>query len=214
MGVTVIEIAGGSSNNPSPPPPLVKGVGTKGLGKEKFKVPNYLALQREIYRQLSRKVRKIAKFSTALKALLGMEKVKISPIGKLTAIIMAAKVEQYIAQTCKIQHSFTCVFRSKLPKNCTNRTFRCVSTIYYSFRSASHSCGSDEGSLQPSLWLTKFRSTLQKLTKCSTVLHAPLGIAPIECFVEFLQYIALYSQPATHVVVMSEAYSHHYGCQS
>ena len=127
---------------------------------------------------------------------------------------MAAKVEQYIAETCKMQHSFKCAFRS-----CINRTFHSVSTIYCSFHSASHSSGSDEGSLQPLLWLPKLNSILQKLAKWSTALHEPLGvryvrIAPIEFFVEFLQYTALSAQPATHVAVMREAYSHHYGCQS
>ena len=68
-------------------------------------------------------MRKIEKFSTSLNALLGVEKVKISLIGKLTAIIMAAEVEQYIAETRKIQHSFTFAFRTKVPKNCANRIF-------------------------------------------------------------------------------------------
>ena len=122
---------------------------------------------------------------------------------------MAAKVEQYIAETCKMQHSFACTFRS-----CANRIFHSVSTIYCSFHSASHSCGSDEGSLQPSLWLPKLSSILQKLAKCSTALHGPFGVAPIEFFNQFLQYTALSTQPATHVAVMTEAYSHHYGCQS
>ena len=122
---------------------------------------------------------------------------------------MAAKVEQYIAETCKMQHSFVCTFRSG-----ANRIFRSVCTIYCSFHSASHSCGSDEGSLLPSLWLPKLSSILQKLAKCSTALYAPLGVAPIEFFVEFLQYTALFTQPATHVAVMRESYSHHYGCQS
>ena len=96
---------------------------------------------------------------------------------------MAAKVEQYIGKTCKMKHSFACTFR-----NCANRIFRSVSIIYCSFHSASHSCGSDEGSLQRSLWLPKFNSILQKLAKCSTALHGLLGVAPIEFFVEFLQY--------------------------
>ena len=122
---------------------------------------------------------------------------------------MAAKVDQYIAETCKIQYSFAWAFRS-----CTIRIFHSVSTIYRSFHSASHSCGSDEGSLQPSLWLPKLSSILQKLAKCSTALHGPLGVAPIEFFAQFLQYTALSTQPATHVAVMREAYSHHYGCQS
>ena len=128
---------------------------------------------------------------------------------------MAAKVEQYIAETCKMQHSFTCIFTSKVC--CANRIFRSVSTIYCSFHSASHSCGSDEGSLQPSLWLPKLSSILQKLAKCSTALHASSQVryvSPIEFFVQFLQYTALSTQPATHVAVMREAYSHHYGCQS
>ena len=125
---------------------------------------------------------------------------------------MAAKVEQYIAETCKMQHSFAWAFRS-----CANRIFHSVSTIYCSLHSASHSCGSDEGSLQPSLWLPKLSSILQKLAKCSRALHASSRVryvAPIEFFVEFLQYTALSTQPATHVAVMKEAYSHHYGCQS
>ena len=129
--------------------------------------------------------------------------------GKLTAIIMAAKVEQYIAETCKMQPIFPWAFTS-----CANRIFHSVSTIYCSFHSASHSCGSDEGSLQPSLWLPKLTSILQKLAKCSPALHGPLEIAPTEFFVQFLQYTALSTQPATHVAVMREAYSHHYGCQS
>ena len=104
---------------------------------------------------------------------------------------MVAKVEQYIVETCKMQHSFTRTFRGKVYKNCANIIFCLVSIIYCSFHSASHSCGSDEGSLQPSLWLPKLNSILQKLAKCSTALHAPLGvryvrIAPIEFFVEFL----------------------------
>ena len=125
---------------------------------------------------------------------------------------MAAKVEQYIAETCKMQHSYAWAFRS-----CANSIFHSVSAIYCSFHSASHSCGSDEGSLQPSLWLTWLNSILQKLAKCSTALRASSRVryvAPIEFFVEFLQYTALSAQPATHVAVMREAYSHHYGCQS
>ena len=126
---------------------------------------------------------------------------------------MAAKVKQYIAETCKMQHSVTCIFTSKVC--CANRIFSSVSTIYCSFHSGSHSCGSDEGSLQPSLWLPKLSSIiLQKLAKCSTALHGPLIVAPIEFFTQFLQYTALSTQPATHVAVMREAYSHHYGCQS
>ena len=122
---------------------------------------------------------------------------------------MADMVEQHIAETCKMQHSYACTFRS-----CANRIFHSVSKIYRSFHSTSHSCGSDEGSLQPSLWLPKLSSILQKLAKCSTALHAPLGVAPIEFFTQFLQYTTLSTQPATHVAVMREAYSHHYGCQS
>ena len=128
---------------------------------------------------------------------------------------MAAKVEQYIAETYKMQQSLTCIFTSKVC--CANRIFRSVSTIYCSFHSASHSCGSDEGSFQPSLWLPKLSSILQKLAKCSTALHASSRVryvAPTEFFVQFLQYTALSTQPATHVAVMREAYSHHYGCQS
>ena len=96
--------------------------------------------------------------------------------GKLTAIIMAAKVELYIAETCKIKQSFTSSFRSKVCKNCANRIFCLVSIINCAFHSASHSCGSDEGSLQPSLWPPKLSSILQKLAKCSPALHAPLGV--------------------------------------
>ena len=129
--------------------------------------------------------------------------------GKLTAIIMAAKVEQYIAEANKMQHSFAWAFRI-----CANRIFISVSTIYCFFHLASHSCGSDEGSLQPSLWLPNLSSILQKLAKCSTTFHRPLGFTPIEFFTQFLQYTALSTQPATHVAVMREAYSHHYGCQS
>ena len=132
---------------------------------------------------------------------------------------MAAKVEQYIVETRKMQHSFTCTFRGNVCKNCANIIFCLVSIIYCTFHSASHSCHSDDGSLQSSLWLPKLNSILRKLEKCNTALHAPLGvryvrIAPIEFFVEFLQYPALSAQPATHVAVMREAYSHHYGCQS
>ena len=129
--------------------------------------------------------------------------------GKLTAIINAAKVEQYIAETCKMQHSYTWAFRI-----CANRIFHSVSTIYCSLHSANHSCGSDEGSLQPSLWLPNLSSILQKLTKCSTALLRSLGFAPIEFFTQFLQYTSLSTKPATHMAVMREAYSHHYGCQS
>ena len=125
---------------------------------------------------------------------------------------MAAKVEQYIVETCKIQHSFAYFFRSH-----TKRFFHSVSAIYCSFHSASHSCRSDEGSLQPSLWLPKLSSILQKFAKCSRALHAFSRVryfAKIEFFFQFLQYTALSTQPATHVAVMWEAYSHHYGCQS
>ena len=184
---------------------------------------------------------------------------------------MAAKVEQYIPEYCKMQQSFRCILMNK--EFCANRIFRSVSTIYCSFHSASHSCGSDEGSLQPSLWLPKLSSILQKLAKCSTSLHGPMGVVPIDFFysvsaiycsfhsashscgsdegslqpslwlpklssilkklprcstslhghlevvpivflTQFLQYTALFTQPATHVAVMMEAYSHHYGCQS
>ena len=130
---------------------------------------------------------------------------------------MAAKVERYIVESCKMKHSFTCTFRSKVCKNCANIIFCLVSIIYCTFHSASHSCGSDEGSLPPSLWLPKLSSILQKLAKCSTALHASSRVryvAPIEFFIQFLQYTALSTQPATHVAVMREAYSHHYGCQS
>ena len=118
MGVTVFEITGGQAV-----PPFGKRWGTKRLGKGRVKVSNYLSLWREIFRHLSRKLRKIAKFSTSLNALLRADEVKISPIEKITAIIMAAKVEQYIAETCKIQHRFTFAFRTKVPKSCANRIF-------------------------------------------------------------------------------------------
>ena len=108
-----------------------------------------------------------------------------------------------------MQDSFACAFRI-----CANRTFHSVSEIYSSFHSASHSCGCDEGSLQPSLWLPKLSSILEKPAKCRTALHAPLGFARIEHFTQFLKYTAFSTQPATHVAVMREAYSHHYGCQS
>ena len=116
---------------------------------------------------------------------------------------MAAKVQQYIAETCKMQHSFAWAFRI-----CANRIFHSISTIYCSFHSASHSCGSDEGSLQPSLWLTKVSSILLKLAKCSKALNAPVGVASIELFTQFLQYTSFSTQPATHVAVMMEASSH------
>ena len=125
---------------------------------------------------------------------------------------MAVKVEQYIPKTCKMQQSFTCFFTSKV--HCANRVFPSVSAIYSSFNSASHSGGSDEGSLHPSLWLQKLGSILQKLAKCRTALHGLLRVAPIEFFTHFLQFTALSTQQATHVAVMREAYSHHYGCQS
>ena len=131
--------------------------------------------------------------------------------GKLAAIIMAAKAEQHIAETCKMQQSFTCIFTSKVFR--ANGIFHSVSTIFWSFHSASHSCGSDDGSLQPSLWLPKLSSILQKLAKCSTALHRPLGFVPIDFFTQFLQYAALSTLRATHVAVMREAYSHHNGCQ-
>ena len=124
---------------------------------------------------------------------------------------MAPEVGQYITETCKMQQSFRCIFTSKVC--CANRIFHSVSTRYSSFHSASHSCDSDEGSLRPTLWLPKLSSILQKLAKCSTALHGPLGIAPIDFFTQFLQYTALSTQPATHVAVMREACSHHYGCQ-
>ena len=93
---------------------------------------------------------------------------------KLTAIIMDAKNEQYLAETCKMQHSFAFAFRS-----CAHRFFHSVSAIYCSFHSASHSCGSDEGTLHTILCLQKFSSILQKLEKCSTTLHGHLGALPI-----------------------------------
>ena len=92
--------------------------------------------------------------------------------------------------------------------------FCSVSTIYSCFHSASHSCGSDYGSLQPLLWLPRLSSMLLKLVKCSTSLNRPLGVPPIEFFTQFVRYTALSTQPANHVAVMGEAYSHHYGCQS
>ena len=132
--------------------------------------------------------------------------------GKLTAIIMANKIEQYIAETWKMQQNITCIFTSKVFR--ANGIFHSVFTIYWSFQSACHSCSSDEGSLQASLWLPKLSSILQKLAKCSTALDTPLGFAPIDYFTQFLQYTDLSTQPATHVAVMREAYSHHYGSQS
>ena len=90
----------------------------------------------------------------------------------------APKVEQYIAETCKMQQSFRSIFMGKLC--CANRIFCSVSTIYCSFHLASHSCGSDEGSLQPSLWLPKLSNILQNLAKCRTTSHGPLRVAPIE----------------------------------
>ena len=92
--------------------------------------------------------------------------------------------------------------------------FYSVAAIYRSFHSASHSCGSDEGSLQTSIWLPKLSSILQKPAKCSTSLDGPLGVVRIEFFAQFLQYTALSTQPATHVAVMRKAHSHHYGSQS
>ena len=127
---------------------------------------------------------------------------------------MAAEIEQYIVETRKMQHNFTRTFRGKVCKNCAYIIFCLVSIIYCTFHSASHSCGSDEGSLQPSLWLPKLSSILQKLAKCSTALNVPLGVVSIELFTQLLQYTAFSTQPATHVAVMREAYSHHYGCQS
>ena len=128
---------------------------------------------------------------------------------------MAAKVEQYIAETWKMLQSFTCIFMSKV--HCAHRIWLSFSTIYCSLNAANHSCGSDEGSLQPSLWQPKLSSILQKLAKCCRALFASSlvsYIAPIEFVFHLLQYTALSTQPATHVAVMREAYSHHYGCQS
>ena len=132
---------------------------------------------------------------------------------------MAPKVKQYIVGSCKMQHSFTRTFRGKVCKNCANRFLCCVSIIYCFFHSASHSCGSDEGSLQPSLWLPKLRRILQKLPKCSTALHGPFTSKVRENFTKrsfcsFLQYTVFSTEPATHVAVMREAYSHQYVCQS
>ena len=110
-----------------------------------------------------------------------------------------------------MQHSFASAFRS-----CAERFVHSDSAIYCSFHSASYSRGSDEGSLQPSLWLPKLSSILQKLAKCSTALHASSQVryvAPIEFLNQFLQYTALSNQPATHLAVMREAYSHHCGFQ-
>ena len=121
---------------------------------------------------------------------------------------MAAKVGQYIAETCKVQHSFPWAFRS-----CTSKTFHSVSTIYGSFYSASHSCGSDQEA-NIHYYDSKVEKHITETCKSSTALHGPLGVAPIELFTQFLQYTALSTQPATHVAVMREAYSHHYSCQS
>ena len=96
---------------------------------------------------------------------------------------MAAKIEQYLAEACKMLQRFTCIFMSKVC--CANRIFRSVSTIYCSFHSARHSCGRDEGRLQPSLGLKTLSSILQKLAKCSKVLHGHLGFVPIEFFTQF-----------------------------
>ena len=71
MGVGVFEIAGGQADQL-----LVKGGGTKMLGKGRVKVSNYLELWREIFRHLSRKLKRSAKFTTSLNALLGAEEVK------------------------------------------------------------------------------------------------------------------------------------------
>ena len=125
---------------------------------------------------------------------------------------MAAKVEQYIAETCKMKETFTCIFTTNVC--CANRIIMLSLYNILLLHSASHSCGSDEGSLQPSLWLKKLRSILQTFAKCSKALHGPLGVKPTDFFTQFLQYTALSTQPATHVAVMREAYGHHYGCQS
>ena len=63
----------------------------------------------------------------------------------------------------------------------------------------------DEGSLQPSLWLPKLSSILQKLAKCSAALNESLGeryvrIAPQGFFAGFLKYAALPAHPATHML--------------
>ena len=54
------------------------------------------------------------------------------------------------------------------------------------------------------------RAVLEKLSKYSTALQAPLRvkylrIVPMQIFVKFLKYTALSAQPATHVAVMNEA---------
>ena len=36
---------------------------------------------------------------------------------------MATKVEQYIAETCKMEHNFTWMFKSKVRQNCANSIF-------------------------------------------------------------------------------------------
>ena len=79
-----------------------------------------------------------------------------------------------------MQDSFTCFFTSKVC--CANRIFRSVSRIYCSFHLASSSCRSVERSLQSSLWLPKLSSILQKLAKCSTSFHGPMGVVPIDFF--------------------------------
>ena len=89
-----------------------------------------------------------------------------------------------------------------------------VSAIYCSFHSARNSFGSDDGSLQPSIWLSKLSSIMQKPAKCSTSLDGPSGVGRIEFFAQFLQYTALSSQPASHVAAMIKAYRNHYCCQS
>ena len=99
-------------------------------------------------------------------------------------------------------------------RSCANRSFRSVSTIYCFFHSDGHSCGSDEESLQPSLWLPKESSILQKLVKYSTSSHNPLGVGPVDFFTQFLKYTNVSTPPPTHVAVMREAYSHHYGFHS
>ena len=91
--------------------------------------------------------------------------------GCLQPSLWLPKLSSILQNLAKMEQSFRCIFTSKVC--CAKRIFHSVSTIYCSFHSARHSCGSDEGSLQPSLWQPRLSSQFQKLAKCSTALLGP-----------------------------------------
>ena len=117
---------------------------------------------------------------------------------------MAAKVEQYIAETCKIQHSYAWAFRSF-----ANRIFHSVSTIYCSFHSASHSCGSNEGSTHE--WLAESKVQYIIETKQKNILAQFLHTLLLKVCVKLcciLQASTIYSSTLA-AIIMAVSFPHH-----